>query len=213
MPNGRLNDLTGRKFEFVTVLRQDIERPRQTYRKNKALGHENPTSGHSYWVCECDCGKVFSARSDNLTSGRTRSCGCNQAIPAARRSPQRRRRKLYKQKKHVERAWAKIVAYESDEVQVIRDDRHKAYIRYWRDKRLFDQNQEWLARHYQLTADPSTPRSVIEEHLAKRPEPITRPCMVEYLTAMKAHLEYLSRLLKLTKAKVKSPPPAPAPAP
>ncbi len=35
-------------------------------------------SGHTYWRCLCVCGKIAVERTDNLTSGRTRSCGCKQ---------------------------------------------------------------------------------------------------------------------------------------
>lgn len=29
-----------------------------------------------YWDCRCACGKVVEVRSDNLQTGRTKSCGC-----------------------------------------------------------------------------------------------------------------------------------------
>ena len=33
-------------------------------------------AGPVYWLCKCQCGTVKTVRSDHLTSGKTRSCGC-----------------------------------------------------------------------------------------------------------------------------------------
>jgi hypothetical protein len=56
---GQINDLTDRVFGRLTVLHQDG-------RRNGAVA----------WRCLCECGQQKSIRSDALTSGRTRSCGC-----------------------------------------------------------------------------------------------------------------------------------------
>lgn len=53
-----LKDLTGQKFGELVVLEQDL-------RKSKTS-----------WICECSCGNKVSVLSSNLTSGRSRSCGC-----------------------------------------------------------------------------------------------------------------------------------------
>lgn len=36
------------------------------------------SQGRSYWKCDCTCGSRVLVRSDNLTSGNTKSCGCLQ---------------------------------------------------------------------------------------------------------------------------------------
>ena len=33
-------------------------------------------NGHSYWMCQCDCGKQKEISSSNLKDGKTLSCGC-----------------------------------------------------------------------------------------------------------------------------------------
>jgi hypothetical protein len=53
------NDLTGKKMWNLTVIELAQTGTRKTY-----------------WMCRCDCGKVFRARADQLLSGATKSCGC-----------------------------------------------------------------------------------------------------------------------------------------
>lgn len=55
-----LKDLTGKKFNRLTVLERDMSKD----------------SKHVYWLCRCDCGKILSVRGNNLTGGTTKSCGC-----------------------------------------------------------------------------------------------------------------------------------------
>ena len=56
----RVHDLSGQKFGRLTVI--GIDESKQTRK--------------TYWICECECGNIVSARSDGLQSGRTKSCGC-----------------------------------------------------------------------------------------------------------------------------------------
>ena len=56
-------DLTGKKFNRLTVLKKDESR-----------------SGMTYYICRCDCGKITSVSQHALTSGRTKSCGCEKTI-------------------------------------------------------------------------------------------------------------------------------------
>jgi hypothetical protein len=57
--NWRLEDLTGRRFGRLVVVRRAPNRNRQVY-----------------WECRCDCGETSVVRSMNLVSGSTQSCGC-----------------------------------------------------------------------------------------------------------------------------------------
>lgn len=57
----KLIDLTGNKYGRLTVLHKDTERK---------------TNSGSYWVCQCDCGKIKSIKSSSLRSGEIQSCGC-----------------------------------------------------------------------------------------------------------------------------------------
>lgn len=58
---GKKRDLTGKQFGRLTVL---------------GLDHVKGT--HRYWKCICSCGNETIARTDNLNSGGTKSCGCYQ---------------------------------------------------------------------------------------------------------------------------------------
>jgi hypothetical protein len=53
-----VRDLTGQRFWRLTVMRQAVERKRTS------------------WDCLCDCGAIVTVRADALTSGGTKSCGC-----------------------------------------------------------------------------------------------------------------------------------------
>ena len=57
----KLIDLTGNKYGRLTVLHKDVERK---------------TNSGSYWVCQCDCGKIKSIKSSSLRNGEIQSCGC-----------------------------------------------------------------------------------------------------------------------------------------
>ena len=59
----KLIDLTNQRFGKLLVLKRDLEK----------------TNG-TYWICQCDCGKIISARKDQLTRIKypKKSCGCDQ---------------------------------------------------------------------------------------------------------------------------------------
>lgn len=56
-----LIDLTGQKFEKLTVIRKDAP----------------SKGGKSKWICLCECGKTTSVSSDRLRNGKAKSCGCS----------------------------------------------------------------------------------------------------------------------------------------
>jgi hypothetical protein len=61
---GKLIDLTGQRFGQLTVIELDKER-------SKLVSNRS-----SRWICQCDCGNLHTASSDNLCRGNTKSCGC-----------------------------------------------------------------------------------------------------------------------------------------
>ena len=56
-----MEDLTGRKFGKLTVVKPGKKIARK-----------------QYWICKCECGTVKQIRSDHLKTGKTISCGCLQ---------------------------------------------------------------------------------------------------------------------------------------
>lgn len=58
----KINDLTGQKFNKLTVLYRIFP---------------NTKSGNAKWHCKCDCGNECDVVGTNLRTGHTKSCGCN----------------------------------------------------------------------------------------------------------------------------------------
>ena len=58
----RFKDLTGKTFGLWSVLKVD---------------HRSEKDGKYYYTCQCQCGTVSVIRSTSLTSGNSKSCGCN----------------------------------------------------------------------------------------------------------------------------------------
>ena len=56
-----LINLTGQIFGRLTVIKRDTERK---------------TNSGSYWICQCECGKIKSVKSSSLRRGEIQSCGC-----------------------------------------------------------------------------------------------------------------------------------------
>ena len=70
----KFKDLSGQKFNKITVLKRVENRGKK-----------------SYWLCSCECGKVWESAGQHLLSGKTQSCGClsrekkwNNYIPGSR---------------------------------------------------------------------------------------------------------------------------------
>jgi hypothetical protein len=62
--SGKLHkDLTGRQFDFLTVIRRSEDRG-------------NGKKPEVKWDCQCVCGKIVAVKSYSLLSGHTKSCGC-----------------------------------------------------------------------------------------------------------------------------------------
>jgi hypothetical protein len=60
----KLKNLTGERFGKLTVI-------------NRVEDYMQPSGRiRTMWLCKCDCGNTTNATSDNLKSGRVKSCGC-----------------------------------------------------------------------------------------------------------------------------------------
>ena len=57
---GKFEDLTGKKFNRLTVL---------------CLGERN-SCNQLQWKCKCECGNIILATTTYLKTGHTKSCGC-----------------------------------------------------------------------------------------------------------------------------------------
>lgn len=64
------NDLTGQRFTRLVVIK-------------RLPNLISPKGSKVIWDCLCDCGKVHTASSRDLTSGDTKSCGCLKREKAA----------------------------------------------------------------------------------------------------------------------------------
>ena len=58
-----LIDLTGKKFNKLTVLKLDTDRSNARVK---------------YWICKCDCGNIKSVDGTKLKNGTVKACGCLQ---------------------------------------------------------------------------------------------------------------------------------------
>ena len=75
----RIDNLTGKTFGRLTVVRRDMERDMEQIK--------NGNSGNAHWLCKCSCGNtnLLSITGWQLKSGHTKSCGClHSEITAAR---------------------------------------------------------------------------------------------------------------------------------
>lgn len=59
-----LKDLTGQKFGRFIVLERDLKIQQEKKSKD------------TFWKCQCECGKIFSARSHDIIQNKILSCGC-----------------------------------------------------------------------------------------------------------------------------------------
>lgn len=90
-------DLTGQKFNKLTVLGEDF-----TDKKHCI-----------HWLCQCDCGRTTSVRTDQLTSGRAKSCGCL-AIEKAKESSLDNPNKRYSENIYEEQGNGIVFLYNKD---------------------------------------------------------------------------------------------------
>ena len=65
---GKAIDLTGQKFNMLTVIRRS---------------EKTDASRRAYWECQCDCGQITIVKGTAIRKGETKSCGCLQRTRSA----------------------------------------------------------------------------------------------------------------------------------
>lgn len=80
----KLIDLTGRRFGRWTVIEKDPESHR-CRTMHPYIGKPTLTT-FAKWRCRCDCGTEKSVIGINLTTGKSRSCGCWQKEQVSQRN-------------------------------------------------------------------------------------------------------------------------------
>lgn len=70
----KYEDLTGKKYGHLTVVKENKERYARDIAKTK--------KPHRYWWCKCDCGnpELIQVESSHLKNGHTTSCGCIRSL-------------------------------------------------------------------------------------------------------------------------------------
>lgn len=118
-PN-RIEDLSGREFGRLTVIKRDIERDLKQYENGKNQVH---------WLCKCKCGnpKTLSITGYQLKSGHTQSCGCYSSEQIANRN------KIYSTKHNpiIEIDDCRIAIKDDNENQCIIDKEDYDIIKNW----------------------------------------------------------------------------------
>lgn len=86
----KIEDLTGKRFGRLVILE---------------LTNKRTSGGSTIWKCQCDCGNLCEASSQNLKGGSKQSCGClsrEQKYKRIRSTAVKNGRKNYNQSQQVE---------------------------------------------------------------------------------------------------------------
>ena len=130
-----MEDLTGKTFGRLTVIRRDIERDK------KEIDENGVRSGNAHWLCSCSCGnpKLVSTTGYSLKSGGTKSCGCiNSELITARnkdKSIKRNRPEKYKDNA--------IVINDDDSIRVYDENMEYSFLV---DSQDYDFIKQWYWR-------------------------------------------------------------------
>lgn len=84
-----VQDLTGKTFGRLTVIKRDLDRDLKSRKEGKKV--------QVHWLCKCSCGNpnLSSVVTTQLLSGKTQSCGCYASEQIAKRN------KIYSTKQNI----------------------------------------------------------------------------------------------------------------
>ena len=116
---GKKEDLSGKRFNFFTVIKQ-VKKP------------PNVTCNHSFWLCRCDCGNEKVVDACALKSGNTKSCGCYSRIVSKKNIEDYINSKPKMKNKYIiENKIVKFYTKEGIEFIIDKQDFETVYSRYW----------------------------------------------------------------------------------
>lgn len=134
----KTEDLSGKKFNFFTVIKQ-VPRP------------PNQKCNHTFWLCKCDCGNEKIVDQRALKSGNTKSCGCYAKTLAKQQISKYNENKPRKTNHYItELNKVRFFTKELTEFIVNKEDFEKVHSRYWvkRDKYISSKNPEGSSPRY-----------------------------------------------------------------
>ena len=109
-------DLTGKKYGKLTVIGFS--------RKETKISKNGTKYNKFYWQCQCECGKITEVMSSNLTTGKSKSCGC-----VAKEKNLKRQQEIIKELINTKFGSLKVIAF--DHFEKIDTKNKGTYYRYF----------------------------------------------------------------------------------
>lgn len=123
--------------------------------KLTVVGFDKPYKTNAQWRCLCSCWNTISAKSYNLKSGRTQSCGCSKRTHWMSNTRFYNTWMLVKDRCNSDRIWNRYwnwrgIKCEREKFEDFRDDMYEDYLKhveiYWEKNTTIDR-KNWLGNY------------------------------------------------------------------